>query len=75
MKHVGFDKLDSGEATTLIQTLGFISESQFRQVLPTLVIIEFIIHIAKQYVRLSNCSIAYHYYFELIIILLVGLRH
>ena len=36
MKHIGFDKLDSGEAVTLIRTLGYMTESQFKQVLPTL---------------------------------------
>jgi hypothetical protein len=36
MRHVGFDKLDSGEAVALVHTLGYMSESQFKQVLPNL---------------------------------------
>ena len=36
MRNVGFDKLDSGEAVVLLHTLGYLTESQFKQVLPTL---------------------------------------
>jgi hypothetical protein len=36
MRQVEFDKLDPGEAITLIHTLGHMSESQFKQVLPNL---------------------------------------
>jgi hypothetical protein len=36
MRHVGFDKLDPGEAIVLVHALGYMSEAQFKQVLSTL---------------------------------------
>ena len=48
MRNVGFDKLDSGEAVVLLHTLGYLTESRFKEVLPTLE------HLLERYLRSYN---------------------